>query len=55
MESGIVVLKSYARSKILHEWKGVIIKELNIVLSIEITLCNHKIHTHGPCRQHGLC
>ena len=43
MGSGVVVLKSQARSKILHEWKEVVIQEVNIVLSIEITLYNHKI------------
>ena len=27
----------------MHEWKEVIIQEVNIALSIEITLYNHKI------------
>ena len=30
MGSGVVVLKSLFRSKILHEWKEVIIHEVNI-------------------------
>ena len=43
MESGVVVLKSLARSNILHEWKEVIIQGVNIALTIEITLYNHKV------------
>ena len=43
MGSGVVVSKSSARSKILHEWKEIIIQEVNVPLSIEITLYNHKI------------
>ena len=43
MGSGVIVLKNQDRSKILHEWKEVIIQEVNIVLSIENTLYNHKM------------